>query len=45
MPYKRLGQKIMVKKRGRWQLLKWHKTVALAEKHLIALKINVPHKE
>ena len=44
MPYKRVGKKVMVKKLGRWQALKTHPSEEKAQKHLIALKINVEHK-
>ena len=44
MPYRRVDTKVQVKKTGRWETLKTHPTVKAAEKHLMALKINVKHK-
>lgn len=37
-------KQVQVKKSGKWQLLKIHKSAADAIKHLTALKINVKHK-
>ena len=44
MPYKAVGKNVMVKKHGKWRLLKKHKTVEEARKHALALTINVHHK-
>ena len=44
MPYKREGTKVLVRKAGRWVLLKNHPTVMKAMAHLAALNINVHHK-
>ena len=41
MPFKLKGNFVMVKKRGRWEVLKKHPTRAKALAHLRALKINV----
>ena len=43
MPYRRRGKEIQVKKAGKWQMVKRHKSVFAAKRHLAALKINV-HK-
>lgn len=41
MPYKLQGSSVMVKRGGRWVLLKKHKTRTQAAAHLRALKANV----
>lgn len=41
MPYKTEGNKVMVKKDGKWKVLKEHPTKAQAVAHVIALKTNV----
>ena len=45
MPYKAVGNKVMVKRLGRWVLLKKHPTPARAKAHAVALNINVHHPE
>ena len=47
MPYRRVHTTIQVLKEGRWENLKGgtHRTVKEAEKHLMALQINVEGKE
>lgn len=44
MPYKRVGRKVLVKRGKRWIVLKTHRSVTAATKHLQALNINVRHK-
>jgi hypothetical protein len=44
MPYKVVGDKVMVQKNGRWQLLKKHPSHEKAVAHCRALEINVHHK-
>jgi hypothetical protein len=41
MPYKRVGTVIYVQRNRHWKVLRRHKTVDEAKKHLIALQINV----
>ena len=45
MPYRRVDTRVQVQKHGKWETLKTHPTVRAAEKHLVALRINVEHKE
>jgi hypothetical protein len=46
MPYKLSGdgKSVMVRKGGRWRVLKRHKRKEDARKHLFALRKNVNHK-
>ena len=41
MPYKRTGRTVYVQKNGEWRVLKKHPDERAAQKHLIALRINV----
>jgi hypothetical protein len=41
MPYRASGKAVMVKKDGRWVLLKRHKTEVQARSHAAALNANV----
>lgn len=41
MPYKTVGNKVMVERNGRWELLKLHPTHAKALAHMKALYANV----
>ena len=44
MPYRRVGTTVEVKKGVNWETVKKHPSVRLAEKHLMALRINVEGK-
>ena len=44
MPYKTSGTKVLVKRGGKWRVLKTHKTEAEAKRHCKALNANVKHK-
>ena len=44
MPYKATGRRVLVKRGGRWVLLKKHPTAAQAKAHAGALNANVRHK-
>lgn len=44
MPYKRVGRKVLIKRGMRWVILKTHRSVTAALKHLQTLNINVRHK-
>jgi hypothetical protein len=44
MPYKRIGKTVYVRKDGEWQVVKKHPNERAAQKHLVALKINVKEK-
>jgi len=41
MPYKVIGTTVMVKKGGKWVVLKKHKTLSKAQAHMRALYANV----
>jgi len=41
MPFKRVGRRVLVKKKGKWVLKKEFVTEAAAEKFRIALVLNV----
>lgn len=43
MPYKLRGRAVMVKRGGRWVVLKKHPTEEKALTHFRALKVNVGH--
>ena len=43
MPYKATGKTVLVKRRGRWVVLKRHKSEKGARAHAAALNRNVRH--
>jgi len=44
VPYKHVGARVYVKKKGKWQLLKKHPNEQKARAHARALNANVKHK-
>lgn len=44
MPYKATGKTVLIKRGGRWVVLKRHQSEAAARRHARALNANVRHK-
>lgn len=44
MPYNASGRRVMVKRGGRWVVLKRYPTAAKAKRHAKALNANIRHK-